>query len=368
MDDAIARRLKEAKPQPKPLVVVPFAEMLEPNLKTRSLVKGVLDAATLVLIFGEAGCGKTFLVLDMALHIAMGQEWFGRRVTRGRVVYVAAEAGRSIQNRVAAWAQKKCGDQDADPDFAAVVSPVDLCHLGKGDDIARLIAAIGSAQVVVVDTVSRALAGGNENAPDDMGAFVNAMDQLREKLACTVIAVHHVGKDASRGGRGHSLLHCAVDTEIMVERRDGDVCVATVTKQRDGPGGGEFAFKLVQVDLGNDQDGDSVTSCVVAPSDWVPPAKSKEPPPQAKAALAVLNRALAERGQLHPLSGDLMGRVVTLDVWREHMEKSGEFGEGKSPKFRVAWGRVQRDLNRGGHIGIQDDFVWPTRPPEEAEM
>jgi hypothetical protein len=151
------------------------------------------------------------------------------------VVYVAAEAGRSIGNRIAAFAEAKW-DGCSEVAFSVVTSPVDLCHLGRdGGDVERLIAAIGEADVVVIDTVSRALAGGNENAPDDMGRFVNALDRLREALGATIIAVHHIGKDASRGGRGHSLLHCAVDTEILVEKRDG-VSVATVTDQP--PNGG----------------------------------------------------------------------------------------------------------------------------------
>ena len=197
--------------------------MLESELKTKSMVKSQLDSTAIALIFGESGCGKTFFALDLALHIAGGLEWFGRRVTKGRVVYVATEAGRSIRNRVAAFAQEKASDQ-TEFDFVAVVSPIDLCHLGgKEDDVDRLIAAVGSADLIVIDTVGRALAGGNENGPDDMGSFVTAIDRLREKLNCAVIAVHHVGKNASLGGRGHSLLHCAVDTEIRIERRVGGI-------------------------------------------------------------------------------------------------------------------------------------------------
>jgi hypothetical protein len=241
-----------AKPDRDGIEIIEFADLLEPELTTRSLVKGLIDARALALFYGEAGCGKTFLALDMALHVAAGREWFGRRTTGGRVVYVAAEAGRSIRNRVAAWAREK-GNGIA-VDFAAVVSPVDLCH-PKTWDVPELAAAVGGADLVIIDTVSRALAGGNENAPDDMGAFVTALDLLRAKLGCAIVAVHHIGKDASRGGRGHSLLHCAVDTEVEVERCDGGASVATVTKQRDGPGGGEIGFLMRQVYLGDDQDG-----------------------------------------------------------------------------------------------------------------
>lgn len=344
-----------------PLEILSFADLQEPNLNTRSLVKGLLENTAIALIYGESGSGKTFLALDLALHIASGREWFGLAVTKGRVVYVAAEAGRSIRNRVAAFALQECGDQ-TEVDFAAVVSPVDLCHLGKSDDMARLIATIGNAKVVVIDTVSRALAGGNENAPDDMGAFVTAMDHIRDKLGCAVIAVHHVGKDPSRGGRGHSLLHCAVDTEIEVERRDGGVSVATLTKQRDGPGGKQIAFKLIPVQLGRDQDNDPVTSCVVKASDWVPPPKAKIPTGQAKEALAVLNQAIA-KSEEKVRAGDIEVRAVTVDNWHENLEKSGLFGEGAN--FRVAWGRVRRSLSADGHVFIKDGFVWPAReePP-----
>jgi len=352
---------KRARPNGHiPLEVVTFAEMLEPNLDTRSLVKGLLDTAAIALIYGESGCGKTFFALDLALHIAAGRDWFGRKVTRGRVVYVAAEAGRSIRNRVAAFAIEKWR-RDEEIDFVAVVSPVDLCHLGKGDDIDRLAASIGTADVVVIDTVSRALAGGNENAPDDMGAFVTALDLLRERLGCTIIAVHHVGKDASRGSRGHSLLHCAVDTEIEVERREGGVCVATVRKQRDGPGGGQIVFILKPVELGRDQDDDPVTSCVVESTDYVPAPKDKYPTGQAKEALAILNQAFAEQGQLQ-LFGDIESPAIKVEVWRGYLEKSGLFGDGQ--KLRTAWSRVRVKLREGGHIGLQDGFVWPTRPED----
>src|SRR6185437_13276494 len=95
----------DAKRQ-EPIKISSLSEMLEPDLNKSALVKGVLDRGTLALVYGEPSCGKTFLTLDMVLHIAMGRAWFGHRVRKGRVVYVAAEAGKSIQNRVAAFASK----------------------------------------------------------------------------------------------------------------------------------------------------------------------------------------------------------------------------------------------------------------------
>lgn len=347
-----------------PISILSFGDMCEPSLTAKGLVKGVIDAETLVLMYGEPGCGKTFLALDLALSIADGREWLGHKVRRSRVVYVAAEAGTSIRNRVSAW-QRHRWTGDDEIDFRAVVSPVNLCH-PRGNDVHRLAEAIGAADVVVIDTVSRALAGGDENSPGDMGAFVATLDRLRSDLRCTVIAIHHVGKDASRGARGHSLLRCAVDTEIAVERRDEGICVAEITKQRDGPSGEEFAFRLRAVELGYDQDRDPVTSCIVEPEDHVPAAKVKGPTGQAKAALDILNMLMAEKGELRDLGGSPV-RAVHRDTWREAMQQSGDFGE--KAVFRNAFMRAQARLQDGGHITLhRGDWLTVTGPELPAQL
>jgi RecA-family ATPase len=203
------------------LELVRFAHV-KPRLDGRPLVKGLLEREQTSLVFGESGCGKTFFALDQDLHIAAGLDWFGRRVEQGSVVYVAAEAGRWIFNRIAAWRDAHKLDKKDIP-FVVLPQAIDLSHPAAGD-LQRLIDAIRGAGLgdnlakVEIDTVSRVLSGGNENAPNDMGMFVSSLDRLRDELHCHVGGVHHSGKDQARGSRGHSLLHCAVDTEVQVIR------------------------------------------------------------------------------------------------------------------------------------------------------
>jgi KaiC/GvpD/RAD55 family RecA-like ATPase len=354
-EEAIQRAERREAQRQRPLEIVSLADMLTPDLTDRSLVKGLLSVSSVALMVGASGTGKTFLALDIALHVAAGRPWFGRRVKQGKVVYVAAEAGRSIRNRAAAWMRERLAERDLlNQDeidlktvFKAVVSPVDLCHLdGDGDDVEKLVEAIGAADLVVIDTVSRALAGGNENAPDDMGSFVTAMDQLRDKLNCTILAVHHIGKDASRGGRGHSLLHCAVDTEIEVDRpEDATVSVARLTKQRDGASGDEIGFTLRAVDLGEDEHGDAVTSCVVEPSDYVP-QKEVKTSRDAKLAMDALSKAIEEgRGQPRDDGGSY---EVPVEVWRKYMLKARDWSNDQ--QFRTAFSRGRGQLVKGGDV------------------
>jgi len=353
------------KADPRELQLVHFAE-IRPRLDGRPLVKNVLELDQTSLIVGAAGCGKTFLALDLALHVPAGMDWFGRRVDEGAVVYVAAEAGRGIFNRVAAFKRAHGYDEDAKIPFATVPSTIDLCHVEAGD-VDRLIslirsAGLGELRLVAVDTISRALAGGNENAPDDMGALVSSLDRIRDELRCHVLAVHHLGKDASKGSRGHTLLHCAVDTEILVELDEqSGARTATITKQRDGETGAIIPFTLCQVELGFNLDGDPVTSCVVEPSDQ-PAAKGAAPRLSAQQTIALqqLTNAINIDGKVPPSCAHIPPGVRCVDeaVWREYCYRGGiTYSDDRKAK-EVAFWRCSNALVKANRVGRWEPLVW----------
>jgi len=226
------------------------------------LVKRLLSAGAMSVVYGESNTGKTFVVLDLAFHIATGMPWDGRKVTPGLVVYVAAEAGEDLNPRLEAIARHYSASEE--PPLDIVPCPVNL--LDENADLKPLIRLIKDASeeygqpvaLVVIDTLARALAGGDENSSVDMGKFVRHIDRIRVETGAHVLVVHHSGKDRAKGARGHSSLRAATDTEIEIA--DG---VIRVTKQRAMQGGQEIGFKLMGVEIGRDEDGDAVTSCVV---------------------------------------------------------------------------------------------------------
>lgn len=211
---------------------------------TEPLIDGLLDQGTMSVVYGESGAGKSFVVMDLSWHIAAGKPWAGMATTKRAVVYVAAEGGRNARKRAAAL-RKRCGD---DVPFYLILSPIDLFHTDA--DLSPLVAAIRSVTgfevgLVVLDTLSRVLAGGDENASTDMGILVKHLDTLRNATRVHLLVVHHSGKDRARGARGHSLLRAAVDTEIEIADKQ-----IIATKQRDMEEKAVSAFELDKVDVG----------------------------------------------------------------------------------------------------------------------
>jgi hypothetical protein len=228
------------------------------------LIKGLIDQHAASVVYGDSNVGKSFVMLDIAFHVAAGRPWRDHRVNQHAVAYVAAEGGRTIRSRVLSL--KKHYGLDTFP-LALIPCSVDLGV--RSADTRGLIDLVGEAAkdfglpigLIVVDTLSRALAGGNENSSEDMGALIKNMDRLREHTHAHVSFVHHSGKDRTLGARGWSGLRAAVDTEIEIS--PGEI---RVTKQRDMEIAGTFGFALESVPLGVDTDGDPITSCVVLPT------------------------------------------------------------------------------------------------------
>lgn len=260
---------------PRGLKRVPFAEAAElaRTAGRRPLIKGLLDQGAMTVLYGDSNVGKTFVTLLIAHHIATGETFAGMRVTKSPVVYVAAEGGHGVTLRIEALLRTK-GDA---PGFDLVLSSVDL--FDPNADLEELIALLKTGPgvgLLVLDTLARVMAGGDENAVQDMMGLVRNIDRIRAETAAHVLVVHHTGKDASKGARGSSALRGATDTEIEVA--PGQIAV---TKQRDLPKTWQHPFAIKGVDLWKDEDGDQVSAAVaelVATRAEVPPgmATAKE--------------------------------------------------------------------------------------------
>lgn len=97
-----------------------------------------------------------------------------------------------------------------------------------------------------------------------MGAFIEGCDTIKRETGATLLVVHHSGKDGSKGARGSSAFHAALDAEYNVRREeDGGALILSCTKMKDAEEAPEAAFDLCTVMLFTDSDGEAVCSLVV---------------------------------------------------------------------------------------------------------
>lgn len=237
------------------------------------VVKGIFGRGQIVVFWGSPGNGKTFVTMDLAAHIGSGENWHGRRTKRGIVLYVAAESSRVyIENRIAAIRLERPHLAQAEVLFIPLA--LDLLHEENGDvnrviDAAQQVAQdYGEVALIIIDTLAVTFGGGNENGPEDMGAYVHNIQYIRDQTGAAILIVHHTGKDEARGMRGHSSLLGALDAELSIEGKPGEEKILKTGKVRDGDGQADiFSFSLQRVELAIDDDGDMVTTCIVKAGD-----------------------------------------------------------------------------------------------------
>ncbi|HGK5869923.1 AAA family ATPase [Pseudomonas aeruginosa] len=262
--EAIIARWNAMKAALTANLLEPFAEFIQKKVLVLKLVRGILGEGGLSVLYGAPGAGKSFLALDLGYAVATGQPWMGRDTRQGPVIYAAGEGVSGLRMRGKAIAKVKHCDA---PNIFFL--PHSLSTPDEGEKMAMVLDQVTARcgvppALLIIDTLSRFFGeGDDENSAKDMKRFVGAISALMAKCPTLhVMIVHHSGKDADKGMRGSSALQGAADTVIQC-RKDGDAHRAVVEKQKDGQDNIPLPFALDQVELGEDEDGEPITSCVV---------------------------------------------------------------------------------------------------------
>lgn len=252
-------------------------------------IRGLLPSHGLASVYGPSGSGKTFLALDMACAIAAGQPlWFGSKVRGAPAAYVALEGEGGIRQRVAAWA--KHHGQPVTDSVRFVLGNFSLLEPSDSDLLAaEIIETLGSGAVVFIDTLNQAAPGADENTSSDMGRIITNAKALAAAVDGIVVLVHHAGKDAARGMRGHSSLFAAMDAVIEVASTASGR-TWRVAKSKDSVSGVAHGFELVHHIVGQDDEGLDISSCAIRPVLQLSPAKKPVIGKNQIAALTALTR------------------------------------------------------------------------------
>jgi hypothetical protein len=278
----------------------------------KNLVRNFLGAGEMSCLFGPPGSAKSVLAGDLAAHCAWGQDWFGRRTMQGGVLFIAAERAALVKRRFAAFRlyygladlplAVLSGSLDFRSNGTAADGIIEYAKRWKDDDGTE-------TRLIIGDTVSRLIAGGDENSPKDVGAFINNVARIQDATGAHILLIHHVPHEQNRM-RGHGALLAACDTTIKIEKC-GDIRTATVEKNNDGEEGEAVAFKLESQELGKDPDtGQMTTAPVVRPTDQ--PTYSADKPKLSKNQTTMFS-LLHEAGP----SG------LTVEQWYDQAREAG---------------------------------------------
>lgn len=323
----------------KPAFSIRGSEQLMALPAASWLVKGVLPTTGLAVIYGPSGSGKSFLALDLVNCIASGTGWYGKKTRRAQVIYCALEGEGGMSNRLRALKKNSRW-------MGPMLFATDPLDLASPDNVAALIDAASGFEsddprVIVVDTLNRASPGADENSGRDMSDLIRGCKDLEAGLNALVLLVHHTGKDAGRGMRGHSSLLAAADAAIEVTRSTNGR-FWNLYKSKDGADGGGGAFELKVIDLGEDGDGDAITSCVAVRTEGKPAAKPL--PDSMRFAL----RTLIKTWESSPQKDSTGRPAVADDAWRSRFYT--EHSADNQASKKKAWARARKDLQQAGLV------------------
>jgi hypothetical protein len=269
----------EVRGAPKRFELIPFDQIKFDGVE-EWLVKGLLPRHGVGAFFGAKSAFKSFAAQDLAMHVACGWNWAGRRVMQAPVVYIAAEGAGGLRKRKAGFELHHAEHLPGIVPFHLIATAP---NLGQGTaDLEALTEAVAKANVkpglIVIDTLAQTLGSAEENGAGMIQLIANAT-ALSERFACLVLLVHHSGLTETDRLRGHSSLGCALDALVFFEPKEGALAARlTVQKlKEEADRNVALDLQLLRVVIAKDCDGDEISTLIV---DSIRDGEAAEPAPK----------------------------------------------------------------------------------------
>jgi AAA domain-containing protein/bifunctional DNA primase/polymerase-like protein len=217
------------------------------------LVKDVVVAEEVTVVFGLGDSGKTFIVVDIAMRIAQHYP----------VLYVAGEDGSGIKIRKAAW--QRHYNRPANGNFFLVNGPINLMDSQSVDHFITQAHPLG-LKLIVFDTLSQCSAGADDSSNKEMSILTANANRIAHDLHTSVIIIHHTTK----GGENYRGASCIKDNTygfLRVEKDDDAISFECVRIKNTDVFRPRKYRLIADIDTGvRKRDGSIATSCVIAPA------------------------------------------------------------------------------------------------------
>lgn len=243
-------------------------------------VEGWIPEQSLAVVAGEPRAGKSFVLLDLALRMVHGMPFLGAPTEPCSTIYMAGEGHAGLAGRINAWrSQNDVTAADREGRYMAILDGIPTLSVENAKQVRKVVRETAKHYgsdpgLVIVDTLSQALDGGDENDAKSIAPALRILSGIRKRHHCTVVAVHHLAKPKPgataivdlQALRGSGALGGNSDTVIGVQR-NGDDRSLICLKQKDGEDGGRIGFRLLPVETGRQRrEGEPERSCIVVPA------------------------------------------------------------------------------------------------------
>ena len=169
-----------------------------PHPKPTELIAGILHQGCKMILGGTSKSNKSWCLLDMAMSVASGQDWWGRRCIKAPVIYINLELQPwAIDERLALLCHAR-------PECKFTPKTLAIWNLrGKNADMTllrpRLEKKLAGTQfgLVIIDPAYKVLGSRDENANGDIAGLMNEFEALAQSTGAAVVIAHHFAKGDS---------------------------------------------------------------------------------------------------------------------------------------------------------------------------
>ena len=236
---------------------------------TKWLIKGYIPEKSLCMMFAPSASGKSFVAIDMICSIACDEinDWHGKKLHHGPVIYFAGEGTTGIKKRIKGWALKRNvkSARIHIVDEAFYLDDSSNENYNIENTIANIKAMCDKPALIVFDTLNRYM-GGDENKATDTSRMLLCFSRIIKECGCSILVIHHTGnsEDARKRVRGSSAWKGAVDVELRVTKSE-KIITLEQTKNKDTEIQANMNFNLEQVFIPEcyDDDGRQETTCTI---------------------------------------------------------------------------------------------------------
>lgn len=208
-------------------------DALRPRPPLQWIIQDLMVKGGVCMMTGDAGSGKTWSSLDIAVSIATGDKWLDKETIQGPILIIDEESG---DHRLSSRLQKVMSGHNTGEECQLYYVTMSGADLNNALDVYEIEKIIIEKKIcfVLIDALMDVILGADENSVKDVIPAFTQLKRISERTGVTFLIIHHNDK-SGKGYRGSTAIKGAVDLLMQVEKpENSDKLKITTPKMRDG--------------------------------------------------------------------------------------------------------------------------------------